>query len=338
MNSGVASGSGTDSNPYTDSASKSPVVQSHVCCWTEKVRLCLQERGLSSTSAEKIISSIRNSTVKQYTVYINKFHNFHGDNVLDSTDVTVINFLESLYQAGHGYSVINVACSAIKTYLELLGVELPFDLIARFKKGVFNSRPSLPRYSEIWDPEIVLSYFKKNASCVDLPFVTLKCVTLLALATSQRVSSLHSLLFSDVILSAGNAVIVFNTLHKQSRPGSHLGHLTLEAFDDQDLCIVATLKLYISLVASIRLHQPNLTALFITHGKPYRNAAKDTLSRWIKQTIHNAGVPQHFTAHSTRSASTSAMFLRGVNVSDIMKKAGWSCSSTFHRFYNKTVT
>lgn len=64
---------------------------------------------------------------------------------------------------------------------------------------------------------------------------------------------------------------------------------------------------------------------------------RKTPYRWVKQTIHDAGVPEVFTAHSTRAASTSAKLISGIDLNDILKCAGWSQSSTFHRFYNKTL-
>ena len=43
-----------------------------------------------------------------------------------------------------------------------------------------------------------------------------------------------------------------------------------------------------------------------------------------------------FSAHGTRSASTSAAACRGLPIDVIMKAAGWSAASAFTRFYKKT--
>ena len=45
-----------------------------------------------------------------------------------------------------------------------------------------------------------------------------------------------------------------------------------------------------------------------------------------------------FSAHSTRSASTSKAKSTGVPMSEILKAANWSSASTFCHFYNRPVS
>ena len=56
-------------------------------------------------------------------------------------------------------------------------------LVCRFLKGIFELKPCLPKYSEIWDVNNVLCYFK---SCglvdqMDLKDLTMNLATLLCL-------------------------------------------------------------------------------------------------------------------------------------------------------------
>ena len=44
-----------------------------------------------------------------------------------------------------------------------------------------------------------------------------------------------------------------------------------------------------------------------------------------------------FTAHSTRSTSTSTADNIGLSIKDIQKAAGWSGDSTFRKYYNLPV-
>ena len=44
-----------------------------------------------------------------------------------------------------------------------------------------------------------------------------------------------------------------------------------------------------------------------------------------------------FSAHSTRSASTSKAKAKGVSLGTILKPAGWKGSSTFAKFFHKRV-
>ena len=149
-------------------------------------------------------------------------------------------------------------------------------------------------------------------------------------------STLHTIRFSDLKLTCDKAVISFSSLHKQSRPGKHLTGLEFDSFPNSNVCVVNALKAYVDATSLIRTEH-TLSSFFVTCVKPYRAASKDTIARWIKVSIHKAGVPDTFSAHSTRSASTSADAARGVDVVSILKKAGWSSSCTFYRFYNKPI-
>jgi len=44
-----------------------------------------------------------------------------------------------------------------------------------------------------------------------------------------------------------------------------------------------------------------------------------------------------FKAHSTRSAATSATFVAGIPIADILMTAGWTSECTFAKYYNKPV-
>ncbi|KAK3095290.1 hypothetical protein FSP39_012863 [Pinctada imbricata] len=89
-----------------------------------------------------------------------------------------------------------------------------------------------------------------------------------------------------------------------------------------------------------RVHpHENCDELFIGTMKPFKGVSRDTVRRWIKTVMKNAGVDiQVFKPHSTRAASTSAAKQAGVQISDIMKCAGWTNAQTFSRFYDKIVS
>ena len=76
-------------------------------------------------------------------------------------------------------------------------------IVVRFLKGIFNKRPSLPRYSQIWDVNSVLEKLKDIYPASKLSFkqLTLKAVTLAALITGQRVQTLHMLQLENLNMS-----------------------------------------------------------------------------------------------------------------------------------------
>ena len=104
---------------------------------------------------------------------------------------------------------------------------------------------------------------------------------------------------------------------------------------DPKLCVVACIKEYIKRTSSIRGQEAQLQLSWM---KPHSSISQDTLSRWIKIVLCNAGVDMTlFKPNSARSASTSAAACLGVNMQTIMKTAGWANTETFAKFYNKPV-
>ena len=75
-----------------------------------------------------------------------------------------------------------------------------------------------------------------------------------------------------------------------------------------------------------------------SYAKPHGPVSRDTIARWIKQSMKSAGIDTSvFKSHSTRSASTSAAKVADVPTEDIMATAGWRSDSVFARFYNRPV-
>jgi hypothetical protein len=54
-------------------------------------------------------------------------------------------------------------------------------------------------------------------------------------------------------------------------------------------------------------------------------------------TMMKAGLADTFKPHSTRSASTSNAFYKGIPLSDIIKTAGWSTAKTFAKYYQRQI-
>ena len=77
--------------------------------------------------------------------------------------------------------------------------------------------------------------------------------------------------------------------------------------------------------------------LLISFRKPHRAVSKDTVARWVKSTLANAGINvTSFATHSTRAASTSYSANKaGLSLAQVLKAAGWTNASTFAKFYNK---
>ena len=123
---------------------------------------------------------------------------------------------------------------------------------------------------------------------------------------------------------------------KTSRPSKHLACIEFQAYTpDVSLCIVKHFQQNLKHTDVLR---GDVKQFCISYSKRHKAVSLDTVSRWIKTTLVDAGIDtSKYSAHSTRSASTSAAKGNSISIATIMKSAGWSQESTFTKFYNKPV-
>ena len=236
---------------------------------------------------------------------------------------------------GLKYNSINVAKSALSSFLKICAnIDLnSFEEIRRFMKGIFQSRPALPRYEEIWDVNIMLNYLKSfhNTSLYQL---SCQLCMLFLLISAQRCQTLHLIELSDIKMDNTRVIICPNHLLKQSRPGQHLETMKFEKFPkDKNLCFVTVLSEYLQRTKDLRVGNK----LLISTVKPHKGVSKDTVSRWIKQTMGKAGLDNMFKPHSIRAASTSKAKKVGVPLHVIAKTAGWANAKVFSKHYDKPI-
>lgn len=248
----------------------------------------------------------------------------------------MVRWLTEKYRDGSSYTVINTARSAISL---LCGDRIGKNpTISRLLKGIFNKRPSKPRYEKIYDLDPVLSKLEEAYPLEKLTLVELteKLVVLLALATAHRKQTLHAIQVSNIIPTREGYEIKIDAKIKTTRPGAFQPLLILPRFDNKpQLCVARTLERYLAFTEELRT---DCEALFITTKKPFKRASKDTISRWIRFFLKKCGIEDEFTPHSLRHAATSAASSKGVDTKIIKSLAGWSeKSTTFDRFYNRPI-
>lgn len=250
----------------------------------------------------------------------------------------VIAFLHELYQKGLGYSAINTARCALSTFICLGNITIgSHPLIRRFLKGVYNLRPSMSRYQQTWDVDIVLKYLKSLSpvNCLNLKQLTFKTIMLMLLVSAKRGQSLHSLDIRNLNIKKHCIVFQITALHKETRPGTNLKPIEFRSYaPDKRLCVVHYLKNYLNRVKPIR---GNHTQLFLSYQKPYKPISRATFSRYVKTTLAMAGIDSNFKPHSTRAAATSKAFQSDVPLPEILAKAGWSNATTFAKYYKKPL-
>jgi len=119
------------------------------------IREHLQGAGLSQNTINIILQSWRKSTVLQYGTYFKKWVLFcdrQEINLLTASTTLILEFLTELFHNGLGYSTINTAKSSLSSFYNIIdGRNIGMEpLVQRFMKGVFTSKPALPKYHKVW--------------------------------------------------------------------------------------------------------------------------------------------------------------------------------------------
>jgi hypothetical protein len=302
-----------------------------------------QERqtGLSQGATKLVEASWRQSTEAQYSSCWRKWTvwaTVHGISSTSPALSDVLNFLAELYDQGLQYRTINTVRSTLSSTLPKYDGYLvgQHPLITRLMKGIFNSRPVVPKLFPAWSVKTVLSTLAawSPANSLSLKLLSLKTIMLVALATAKRASSIKLLTTKSgyIEISEGKIVLQPLGLEKHSRLDQSFPLITLRTYnEDPRLCPVYYLKAYLKRTESLRSSE----SVFVTIPRPHGAAAVATLLRWLKSVISQSG--QHGPGGSVRSVTTSTAIGVGVTIEKVLEAGDWSRASTFRNFYYKSV-
>lgn len=245
------------------------------------------------------------------------------------------------FNAGCGYSAIVTHRSALANFIILPGYSSLSNhpLVKRFMKGVFNLKPTLPRYTKTWDASQLVKFLKSlyPNSDLSLKLICLKTASLLTLLSGQRIHTVHLIQVQNIDLTENAAICYIKDLTKCTKPSNPNKPLRYLAFpEDESLCPVKCLTEYIERRKIFLKNEEG--RLFFTHAKPHHIASKDTVARWVREAMRFAGINTDvFKPHSIRSASTSKAKAKGVPMDVILRHGTWSQSSTFFKFYYREI-
>ena len=294
---------------------------------------------MPAEAVEILISSLTDSTLKQYNTALKNWWSYCQSEKRDplQPDIyLVLKYLTFRFNQEASYGTLNSERSAINL---ISTIDLGSDpAISRFFKGVFKNRPPKPKYDTTWNTEAVLNWAEALGplKVLDLKSLTFKLVSLLALATAHRVQTLSLIKISDMTISKSNVIIKISEQIKTSRVGVAQPSFSLPFFKERKGACVATVLL--KYVKRTKVLRGNEDYLFITFKRPYHRATAQSISRWIRCCLVEAGIDPKYTAHSTRHAATSAAEARGLDVNIIKSTAGWSASSqVFAKFYKRPI-
>ena len=301
--------------------------------------------GLSQKTQAIINASISAGTNSQYKTTFNRWIAYCSSKNIDPFKATIAEGLEFLT---HLFEKFNLYYSAMNSARSALSMIFPKSdgvtfgnapIVSRYMKGVFKLRPSLPKYTTVYDADQVLQYLDliQNESA-SLERLGKKTLMLMLFMTSQRNQTMESIDLRTIHECKPLKIIdiFIPEILKTTNPGRHLEPIRLNSYPRNiNLCPVRTLNKYIEITKDIRSENDNL---FISYKAPHRQVVSTTLSKWAKSILSEAGIDiSCFTAHSTRAASSSKKLAMNVSLADIRKAAGWTESSTFAKYYKKPI-
>ena len=319
----------------------SSVEHSVPTCRMEGLRQRFRSREIPVNAISLIMSSWRSKTNANYNSAWKKWEVWckqRGAHPFSADVSSILGFLADQFEDGKQYRSLNCYRSALSsTHLPIEGFPIgQHPLVVRLMKGAYNQRPPKPRYDHTWDVTQMLTYLRSLGSNegMSLKLLTQKLTMLLALVLGHRSSDLVRLTLNGHRYTPEGVVLPCKGLAKQTRPGNEqsLQPVTITSFEDELLCPVACLRVYESATSKFRKSESSMQ-LFLAMVPPHHPVTSSTIARWIKKSLEKAGLEPVFSAHSTRSAASTAAALSGVSTQEIMDRAGWSSKDTFCKFY-----
>ena len=181
----------------------------------------------------------------------------------------VLTFFTELYEKGCQYSSITLARNALASVVTLRGYTTLSDhpVIKRFIKGVYHLRPPKPKYSSIWDADILLRYWEKieDDSHLNLLEFTKKITILLVLLHGLRISTIATFGINLITMSNGTCISYPSELLKHDRQGRPRDKNIYKKSENLKLCPIAVTKEYLKHRAECNVTH---TKLFFYHCKP----------------------------------------------------------------------
>ena len=254
------------------------------------------------------------------------------------------NFIEHLYNEGHKYGYIAAARSALSAILPKVNNETfgKSDSVSRMIKGIFKMRPTLPRYTAIYDASLVLAYIEKlpENEHLSLEMLTRKLTCLLCLLSGQRAQAISALNLDYYSKDHISISFYIPKIMKNTKPGKHQEPLRFQHFPiNEKLCVVKCFEEYRRRTELIRENLEGAPKqLILSFAYPHMPVGTQTLARYVKNFLLQAGIDiTVFTAHSTRKASSNMANNLGLSLKDINKAAGWFSKNTFADHYKLPI-
>ena len=315
----------------------------------------LEAEGFSEKSRTLLTASWRKGTQKDYKSKFRLFCHWCSEQQIDPYAASLkdcVNFLTYKFHQGAAYRTIAGYRSMMSAVLppvdKFLVGQHPY--VIRLLRGVFNERPPKKRLVPEWDLLLVLGTLKKTPfeplKRASLRHLTWKTCFLVAVTSFRRCSDLQSLRLGEGFVNVQKKGVTFirEGLSKQDRPNHTPSHVFIPAFsENKKLDPKRCLAMYLKKTESYRRKgDSDVTQLFLSINKPHKPVSRQTISKWIVNTIQfaysqNKKSVENVKGHSTRSLGPSWALFKGASLKDVLESADWARESTFVKHYMRTV-
>ena len=299
-----------------------------------------ENKGFNKSVIDTMFKAKSLKTYQQYNTYWSRWEKFcaqHGVHTTQPPIGPVVNFLQDCREEHNlGFSAVNTARSALAMAVTCEGAPLAENEdLCTYMKGVKNESPHLPKYSEIWDADILLNYLNSQGSPenLELKELSIKLAALLLISSGQRVQTLAHLSTDNLLL--GPDIARFSIFSKLKHTRDKGTEVTFRSFpENKNLCPVAHLSKYIQVTTPLR----SSPQLFVSYQKPHNPVGTQTLSRWVRNALSAAGIDlSMFGAHSIRASSSAAAKRGGATLDTILNAGSWARAGTFKTWYDKPI-
>ncbi|XP_070583499.1 uncharacterized protein [Erythrolamprus reginae] len=323
-------------------------------------RLRLRQLNLLEKVIDTMQAARRPSTSQIYQTTWAAFCGFCDKQQINprkASVITVLEFLQAGIERGLALNTLKRHVAALSTMIQVAEVRsLAYHpWVKDFMRGASNQHSPPVRRFPSWDLTLVLRALTKPPfeplRSIPLQLLSIKTAFLVAITSARRVSELSALsvrpdlciFYPDrVVLRLDPSFIpkVNTEFHRKQElilpdfctHGSHPSELRWHKID-----VRRAVKIYIRWTETFR----KMEKLFISFSQDKKGLglSSTSISRWIRDCIaeaykaRNQPIPAGVTAHSTRSAATSAAWVTQASIDDICRAARWSVPSTFIRHY-----
>nr|CAH7760331.1 unnamed protein product [Callosobruchus chinensis] len=262
------------------------------------IREAFHRRRVPTVGLQSIQSSLSPSTLKQYTAYLKKWWDFCATRQHSPFQYSlnlILTFLSIQFQNGASYATINSQHAAIVLIFPVKNSDK--IIFKRSLKGIYNQKPSMPKYQATWDPHPVLLHLARLYPLEEISRLqlTMKLVTLLALITGHRLQTLTSIRLQNIVRFPDRLEIRISDRIKTSSSKSLQPFLVIPYFKDNPALCLASVVDYYELVINYELITKDLRPsdidyLILTVKRPIRQVSSQRLSNWIEQTLAASGI------------------------------------------------